>query len=577
MMKNKIHIILLILLQTALLFTYMWFKNGFHMDEIWSYSLANSLNGTYFYPIGFEGKESTNLSEKWNDKSVFVDYLTVQPNERFAFSKVYDNQKKDVHPPFYYFIMHAICSIFPDTFSRWYGYSINLFFFILTQISLYALCKLFFSEKSALLICFFYGFSAAAINDFLFIRMYSMLTFDFVFSAYVFAKAISTTSQHDKINPDISLKRKFITPFLLITLAVFIGTMTQYHYLVFAFFLTVIAEIICLIKRNYKGFWCISLASLTGVLLSMAYFPEMITQLTSTPRGSEAAAGFTFANLVNQVEFWFFTIQYFFGFSQATAANICSTVNILFWCCLLIPFVLLILRYVLFKKGYAPQRNIDTKFYSFLIVVYVRFKEIWEKNSAIFIIIFTPTLFFLTIGKTINYSLMGTYASRYFFSIYPFVAIWIAMLIKQIIGLPRFKIKNITGVTAFICLVLCFFGQSFHLDFLLTDNNVRDSLRNAIKDTSCIFIAMNDELLHSFTEPLIGCNKAYVLMYGKNKLNLPLNQLSPKERNTLVSPISFDIEPSLNFLSSKLGIKYEKITMGLNHTGVGYNIYEIKP
>ena len=70
--KTKKNLIILVTVQLIVLFCLMWFKTGFHMDEIWSYSLANSLDGMYFYPLGFDESKSTNLWNQWTEGSVLL-------------------------------------------------------------------------------------------------------------------------------------------------------------------------------------------------------------------------------------------------------------------------------------------------------------------------------------------------------------------------------------------------------------------------------------------------------------------------------------------------------------------------
>ena len=79
----------------------------------------------------------------------------------FNYKNVYYNQTLDCHPPLFYYAIHTICSFFPASFSKWYGFSLNIIIFILVQILLFILSKkIFDSDKNALLTCFIYGFSS---------------------------------------------------------------------------------------------------------------------------------------------------------------------------------------------------------------------------------------------------------------------------------------------------------------------------------------------------------------------------------------------------------------------------------
>lgn len=110
-------------------------KKNFHVDEIYSYGLSNLIGGP---ALSFEqGKEYQPASIPYDN------YVTVAENERFQYKNVWENQRKDNHPPLFYAILHTICSFFPGTFSIWYAGVINIVFACIT---------LYFVRK---LLCFF--------------------------------------------------------------------------------------------------------------------------------------------------------------------------------------------------------------------------------------------------------------------------------------------------------------------------------------------------------------------------------------------------------------------------------------
>ncbi len=76
-------------------------KRYYHIDEIFSYGLANQQAHLSFE----EGKYESSIK-------LFNNYLTVNKNSRFNYTRVYKNQAKHIHPPFYYFLFHSICSFF---------------------------------------------------------------------------------------------------------------------------------------------------------------------------------------------------------------------------------------------------------------------------------------------------------------------------------------------------------------------------------------------------------------------------------------------------------------------------------
>lgn len=101
-MKKKCTILLIIicLLQVYLGITYGLKKNNFHVDEIYTFGLANNTPGTVMSIPQGELIQRTTLDR----------YVTVDRFDRFDYKNVWTNQSGDVHPPFYYTLIHTICS-----------------------------------------------------------------------------------------------------------------------------------------------------------------------------------------------------------------------------------------------------------------------------------------------------------------------------------------------------------------------------------------------------------------------------------------------------------------------------------
>ena len=236
---------LLIFLQTlALIFTFSTKREGFHSDENWSYGYANSFFQSNIYIDN--NKKSIN-TDKWEDSSILRDYIEVQNGERFRFDSVFDNMSEDFSPPLHSLILHGICSFFPESFSWWYGFSINIVAFILSIWLLFFVSKnLFNSIYVSLLTCFFYGFSSAALNCFIYIRTYSILT---CFSlALIYLVTIFLKSK------TISLKVSF-----LIYLISILGFLSHYFFYAFAFSLSLAFIVNLAARKKIKHMDSISL------------------------------------------------------------------------------------------------------------------------------------------------------------------------------------------------------------------------------------------------------------------------------------------------------------------------------
>lgn len=154
--QMKMSILFLIILAVQLVNVFAWGcrKEGYYIDELWSYGLANS----YYQPFL---QDRTDYMNRWHSADYFESYLIVEPEEVFSFDSVYYNQTQDVHPPFYYMLLHALSSCFVGEFSKYIGLAINFLFFAGTLWILYLTgCEYLGKERYTVLLApLLYGFS----------------------------------------------------------------------------------------------------------------------------------------------------------------------------------------------------------------------------------------------------------------------------------------------------------------------------------------------------------------------------------------------------------------------------------
>lgn len=213
--------LLIVAVQIAVCVHYAKYKTNIFMDEIWTFNLANS----YYNPFLGSAAEYMN---RWIDSKFWLQALSVQPGEEFCYGSVFYNQAQDVHPPLYYMVIHTVCSLFPQKFSIWFGIIPNIVFFVATQFILLKISdKLFDSKWIALLASVIYGFSWGAINSVIYIRMYMMLTFFGILSFWVHLLLFEYYNKYKK------LKINYLAAIFIITI---FGFLTQYYYVIFAFF-----------------------------------------------------------------------------------------------------------------------------------------------------------------------------------------------------------------------------------------------------------------------------------------------------------------------------------------------------
>lgn len=262
---------ILLILQILLLLYYGNRKAGFHEDEYYSYYSTNRTAGL-FEP-----------DREWMDRDTFRNEFVVLEGEGFRYGLVSTVQSWDVHPPFFYFLLHTVCSLFPGVFSKWLGIGVNIAAF---AINFVLLCWLSYmvSRKNQWLtfaVAAVYGFNGVIISGVMFIRMYEWLTVFVLSCACLHVWAI--------IKKDMGI-RSFLLPLMAVN---YLGFLTQYYYIIFLFFT---AAFFCLWRlwTDRKLWNCIKYGMVCGVSLLLAVFsyPASLSHIFRGYRGTGAASEF---------------------------------------------------------------------------------------------------------------------------------------------------------------------------------------------------------------------------------------------------------------------------------------------
>lgn len=197
MKKRKLEwwpFVLFIGLTVCLMLMWSLRKEGWFLDEVYSYGLSNSTEGPFL----------TDLHADWENGTVFdrdelMQYVMVAENERFDYATVYYNQTQDVHPPLYYFFLHTVCSLFPGSFTKWTGIGLNFVFLGCTLTAMYALAlELLHDSKKALFACALYVFNRQAVTHFMLIRMYIAADIAYSFAGAAGCKVPSPTKHRKR-------------------------------------------------------------------------------------------------------------------------------------------------------------------------------------------------------------------------------------------------------------------------------------------------------------------------------------------------------------------------------------------
>lgn len=269
--NQKICLIIIIVMQICMILYAANQKQGYHIDEIYSYILSNSYNADRISNADW-------MWGKWIEGKEFEQFVTVQEGEGFSYQTVYFNNSTDCHPPLFYWVLHTVCSFFPDQFSKWFGIGMNLVCFVVTGIFIYLISNaLIASSKYKLLPVFLYGFSKFAVDTCMFIRMYMMLTMFAMIFVYI----------------HILMFKKGISYFKIaaVMCTIYLGAMTQYYFLILSFWGVLLYAIYLLCNRKVKQMFIYGIGACISVGMMILSYPYVIAQ----------AAGSSTNNVGNEV------------------------------------------------------------------------------------------------------------------------------------------------------------------------------------------------------------------------------------------------------------------------------------
>lgn len=268
----------------------LW-KSGMFIDEIYTYGLANSHEMPF---LG--GRIDDTMGEQLLTREDLFDYVAVTGQEdSFDLVSVYTNQVKDVHPPLHYWIINLVSSLVPGQFSKWIGLIPDLIIYLSSLVLLWLLCvELFENRWIAVSVLLLYGMSHVGLSTMLMIRMYVLLTFFTVLLALLAAK---------------ELREPKLTREIAIGVCIFLGLLTQYYFVFYAFFLCAFIVLRGFARKEWKSSLRFALCAFAGVGLMLVCFPAAITQLTADRLVSGTNA---MENLEN-LGAWPARLRYYFG------------------------------------------------------------------------------------------------------------------------------------------------------------------------------------------------------------------------------------------------------------------------
>ena len=453
MLKKTIFQVLIGIFLLANILFWCGKKEGFHADEIYSYHFISEVE----YPSINADRAEINYLNTWHTAEYYSDYFAIAREEAFDLAGTWNSIKEDVHPPIYYLLLELICSLlFIDRFTIWSGLILNIIFFVLTIGILYLLAKKLTDSSGAMLVCLAYGFSIGAVNTIVFIRMYMVLTFATVCICYIHTKLWEYLIEKDI---DYNKRMKW---YIGLMATMLLGTLTQYYFWIFAFFLCGIFFLCILLYRKWKFALEYAGIMLVSVITSILIWPDFFSDLFSGYRGEEAIKNLKESHLWENIK----------KFCGIIDEEVFSGVWTFLLDYNLIKGILLV--FVLFG------------------VIYVIKKRHTKEDLAVGQIIVTAGAYLLVIAKISPYR-----TDRYIFNIFPLIILaFIVTLLRVICRLKQqMLIKSLVTV---MLLFMVFIGyQKGNVEYLYAGTHEKMNIISEYKDASAVLITNNNRRMAS--------------------------------------------------------------------------------
>lgn len=430
-------LVFLIAVQVAVLLLFFASKKGYFIDEIYSWGLSNS----YYKPFVV----SYDVFERWVEGPEFLEYMTVGPGEGFSYGSVWYNQAQDVHPPFFYMLLHTVCSFTPGVYGNWQAMVLNVAFYAGCLLMIFLTARLLTGDKClAMAAMMLWGFSPGGLSTGIYIRMYMLATFLTVVSVYLHVKMIRDGQGLPRLAG--------------ICLATFLGLLTQYYFVFIAFFLSGFYVLWKLGKRRWKEAAVYAVALFASVGAMACAFPACIAQLTRTDEFVAAetrnnlAGGGIVRNLISYISN--INMDFFGGWIRETAVAALAVGGYCLW------------RLWKRKKAKVALRP--------------------EDEAALILTLAVGFSFFAVSWIAV------VPGARYIYNLYPLMVIlaiwWVVRITGWCIENPKELLGLHLGMAAFMAVLYIGGYMRGNVQYLYPENEERTELAAQYRDLDCIYI-----------------------------------------------------------------------------------------
>lgn len=501
---NIILVMIIVVGLSSIIYCFTVKKEGWHSDEVWSYGFANS----YYEKDIFQNYDGTerNVNE-WVDGSVLRDYVEVNDGEQFKFDSVYNNQVEDLSPPLHSMILHAICSLFPDTFSWWYSFAINIAAYIITMIYLYKVCVVLKNEKLGLICSFMYGISLAARDTYIYLRMYAMCTALTMVYLYNVVRWLKRDNS-----------QRIITKNLI---GVFVATLLMFwtHYYMISL-VGVMTLCICLglfCRKQIKNALIYGGIQFASLAVSLGLFPSVIKMFSSHQDSMSTYVETTTSNVHFSVKI---RILFNFIFYKLFGFYIPVTNDLLWLRTIILATIMIII--ILLPLAFLLR---DTK-----LIANIRLlvKKIWKKITALFVssekiyiaLIVTIACQIVVVAQTSQVYEMGYAENRYLMYIYPLVTLLIGIVIYDLVRLIKKRKTAIVSLAVVLTgvFVINVVTRQRDTDYYLKENIKGTPIEHVVENKDSIFIGSENWSIVYMTPVLLDSKMYFQTSMGKYKL-----------------------------------------------------------
>ncbi len=489
-------IILFAVFRLCYLFT---LRDGHHVDETWSYGFANSYYDPQIY-FDFDEYNAQN-NGGWISGDVFKDYITVSPDHRFAFDSVLSNSGVDLSPPLYVIFLHFVCSLFPDTFSWVYAFSISLICFIPALIFTYLISvEITGSKFCGFLTVIYYVFSGCGTENFLFLRIYHMFTLFALALFWLIIRIIKKKAGNS------------IMYFILLLVPSILGYLTHFYFLVIAFAFTLFGALALLIKKRFKSAIGLCLIMLLSVGIFFVIYPAALRLLLPYSTGDTSGTGYYtypyyFDLAIANVRFFTGTI----GFAiQFTIFDVLTVLGILAFIAIAVALICFLFRNEQWMKNILTHaKKICGKIFGTLKAFFSQF------DISIYVALLSVLFYLFVIPYSATLVNMG-FTERYFFSAMSlFVVVYVSfagMIIKNLYA--RLKDNKKICIPVLVVLFVILGVQNYRSDSLTKlfrlDFMKDEAFTSEVKGRDCFVVIKTGRDMVWLSPILMDCNRVYI-------------------------------------------------------------------